>query len=263
MKEESIKRSARSILSGRWPEAIGVVTIGLVALLLESTLASLLQYVFFSKLIQLGTFLSLVTLALDLFVFSPLYLGIIRWFWQITGGEDEPVASVLIYYQNAENYFLTIKLRLSLWWRVIVAALISMSPAIAVMIAAEAFNSIGGNLSHLYSPFSTASSVLLVLGAVVTLIYLLRFFLVPAILFSDKGVTVTDAFRLSKALTYKKRGRAFFTLILSFSGWAVLSIFILPIIYTLPFYLASFLIISRNRIDEFVTKSTENTAEKG
>lgn len=263
MKEESIKRSARKILSGRWPEAIGAITLGLIAFSIESILANLLRYIFLLKLIQLDTFLSLTTIIADLFLFSPLYLGIIRWFWQITGGKDEPISSVLIYYQNAEKYFFTIKLRLSLLWRVIVVALISISPAIAIMIVAKIFNYIGGNLSYLYTPFRTAALVLLVLGAIVALIYLVRFFLVPAILFSDKNITITDAFRLSKALTYKKRGRAIAFLVLSFLGWAVLSILLLPIIYTLPFYLASFLIYSRKSIDDFVSKSTENTAENG
>ncbi len=251
----SIKSRARLSLKGKWTSAIAAVAVAFLCLLIESMFAQFLQYVFFKNLEQAFGYINLITLCLDFFAFSPLYLGMLRWFWQITGGVDEPVSSFFYYYENRTNFFRSIKVALSLWWRLILVMAVALLPYVFIKSYALSVLSLGEEFLLIYTTLNIIAIVLAVLGVVLAIAFLTRFYLAIPILFCYENISVSNTFKLSVRLTKRKRTAAFSYLVLGFAGWLLLSIFIIPLIYTVPFFLATFFTYGREKIDLFISES--------
>ncbi len=248
------KATARATLKGKWPEAIGVCAIAALPLIIWLMAIQLVSSVFVLHA-QAISFFTLAVSAADIMCFSPLYLGLLRWFWQITSGVDEPVTTLFYYYRSKSAIFRSALIRLSMLWRVVLAAVICLTPygifKAAVGSLPDTLVQGSGNAHAL----SLVTAVIAALGILVLLLYLSRLYLAIPLLFCDGGLSIQNAFRLSSTISKGFRLSFFAMLVPGFLGWALLSLTAVPLIYTLPLLLASIMAFARHSITIFTLKN--------
>lgn len=248
---KAAKCTASVTLKGKWPAAIGVCMIVAFAVLIRSLAARLLYTVFSLHLSTLRGLLTLSVSAIDLFAFSPLYIGALRWFWQVTAGVDEPVASIFYYYSFSRAYFNAVLVRLNYWWRTVIISVIAFIPySILRSMSKSIPKTVAVNIGY-SALIGFLAVVAAVLGALVVLMFLTKYYLVLPVMFSDDTVTVGNAFRLSAVMSRGNRVTLFFMVIPGFAGWILLSLLVVPMIYTVPYFIASLTVFSRYSITAF------------
>lgn len=260
------KHTARVSLKGKWPAAVGICLLACGCLLLKAlvfmTVSDLLVSFMPSGFLMyaLDAAAAFVVTVLEFFAFSPLYVGILRWFWRVTAGADDPVSSVFCCYDSKADYRKSISMIFAVLWRTLVAVVISFAP-FAYFLAATtslernfAFNSDGERAILYFVCGATA-----VLGGLVVVLYLTRLYLVFPVIFSDDSVTVRDAVKLSKSIAKGNRAVLFYTVI-SFSGWLLLSFLVLPMLFTVPYFVSTMSVFARYSINDRILQA-EKSAE--
>ena len=118
---------------------------------------------------------------------------------------------------------------------------------VEILTSVNFYSLIGINVSEGFLSMYFINSWFLILGVFAGIVVLGRYFLVPAIITANDSTDVREAFKLSKKVASGYIG-SFLTFLLSFAGWLLLSLFAFPLIFTLPYFLASFSEFSRTVI---------------
>lgn len=263
------KNNAKVFLKGKWPKAIGVCTILFLVVLFNMVVEQLFVTLFRAEFVwglgavpdifafdHPGNLLAtLVSLLLGFFVYMPLYLGVARWFWRLTGGVEDPVGQVFYYFSDGWAYRRALGYTLGLQLRMLLASLVVYLPymLVSVLTSAEVFGSGPSTALSILLPltglFSTA-------GTVLYLVYILRFFAAPFLLFSYEEESPRAILRLSARMSYGFKG-GYFGFICSFIGWALLSVLVLPLLYVAAYFLAAQAIYCRYCINGYLRQQAQ------
>ena len=248
----AVKSTAKDSLKGVWPAAI---TVGV--------LLTLTYYfgMFLSELVKAvvpfnDTAVTIVTLAVYLLVlYIPLFLGALRWFWCITAKKPYDKKEVFTYFSSPKKYFRTIGFTLSLLVRLVFCALAAFFPAIiASVLSAPWFYSLLNFTMPMWSAnLPVVANFLEVLGLILFVFLSLRFYLSGLLLVIDDDMHPGEAFYIS-GLISRDFLMNFIILLFSFFGWIIISLFAVPLIFTLPLLIASFTVHGRFAINYYNTK---------
>jgi len=260
------KSTARVTLKKRWPAAIAVSLILLIVFIIEIYFQQLVliiakgDYVWSplqpQNIIYLNQWSNvLATVVSTLFCFTitfPLVLGVLRWFWRTTGGADDSVGGVFYYFSSRNNYLLSVKVFWGFFWRAVAVMAVAFLPYVIVYVATspEVYALFGKSIPLGISSLSSIADFLIVLGLVGLIAFIIRYYLVPSILFWDETVSVHDAFKYSAVVSNGSKG-AYFYFVISFIGWFVLSMLAVPLLFTVPYFLASVTVFSRYVINHY------------
>ena len=96
----------------------------------------------------------------------------------------------------------------------------------------------------------TLNSFLAILAAFGLVFVMLRYYLAPFIFVSNDDLDPAEAVNMSKIIA-KRTGADFFGLVLSFIPWLLLSIFVAPLIFTLPYFISSYCVHCRFAITDY------------
>ena len=270
------KSTARVTLKKRWPAAIAVslilLTVFIIGIYFQQLLLTILKGdnvwspLEPQNIIYLNQWSNvLVTVASTLFSFIitfPLVLGVLRWFWRITGGADDSVGGVFYYFSSVNNYILSLKVFWGFFWRTVALTAIVFLPYMIVYAATspEVYALFGTSVPLGISSLSSIADFLVILGLVGLIVFIIRYYLVTSILFWDETISVHDAFKYS-AVVSKGSKSAYFYFVISFIGWFVLSLLAVPLLFTVPYFLASVTVFSRYVINHY--QRTQNMAPQG
>ena len=116
-----VKTTARAALKGRWVEAVTVSSLGLFSLLIVSFIQSIVSISNNEWLMRAS---SIVAVIFSIFVLSPLFLGIIRFFWRLTDSAKDDMSSVFYYFGSRSRYLRAIKLTFIIGWRILTAIIL-------------------------------------------------------------------------------------------------------------------------------------------
>ncbi|MBR4123622.1 MAG: hypothetical protein IKT93_04315 [Clostridia bacterium] len=210
---------------------------------------------YYFKISLLG---EIVFFLLLFFIFLPMLLGLLRFYWRmILGVTDKPI-SVFYNFSDLQKYKKAIKLQTVFLIKAFVRGIALFLPAILVkLISQEYFYDFfglpmplwAGNLLPVFNGLVTFSLVIL-------LFLMLKFYLSPMLYVADENIDVDEAIHMSNIIS-KKSGIDFIYLCASFIGWIILSLLVFPLIFTLPYMLLSYLYHSRFAIAEY-NKHIEN-----
>lgn len=267
---KAARSTGRISLKGKWTQSIAVgfvaVSAGFVLNLLEVALRMFLQPAINTlhfPLLWVEHFrpVELIVDALSflffLFIFLPLLLGCLRWFWRMTAGANDSVGTVFYYFSTPQDYFESIALFARLTVRFLLTILVLFSPAfILKLLMTPQFSQLVG-LSETVNnvTFTPLYSILCIIAFVVTVLTLSRLFLAPVIMVDNDGITAKKSIKMSSIMTTGLVG-AFWGFVFSFIGWFLLCLLAVPAILIIPYFIASFAVFSRYCIFEYKRKTS-------
>lgn len=180
-----------------------------------------------------------VFFAVSLFLFSPLFWGCYRIFFLIARDERPPLSEIFCYFENGLyrralkfTFFLAVKILLRLF-----VSFIPLGASMMIFIFTPLKNSI--------SPVFAAASVSVLTAAGTALFVYLSAGLVyaPTSFTMMPTLSCSAHFRRSADICRNQKGDIIL-FFLSFILWYLLSFFIIPMLWTVPYFFVTFIVFS-------------------
>jgi uncharacterized membrane protein len=281
-----LKSNAKRALRGNWGKAIAapallVLCWGLLSLFRQYALdlfegypgaQAWTEFSISELLLFRASSAETIILAIFLFVVIlleiPLLLGIMRWYYRMIQGEAIPFADIFLYYESLRLYCKAIWLFITVFVRSLLWAFAFLTPPSAMLglslqMVGNRFRPLFGNaqLSVTVGTMGvTISTILLALTAVLYAVFMNRYTLTFYLFFDNPDTKITDLIKTS--IHYTKGYRASLAAFaLSFIGWFLLCILILPLFYVVPYGVASITLYARYIIERCHRETVEHTRE--
>lgn len=249
-----LKENAKRALSGQWSPAIAIVLliagVGLLFSLFEMVCTIALDLPGFMDILNTPEVyfddvmgrsgmvfgLSTLTLLLSYVILTPLKLGELGWYYEAGKHQQEGIASIFEYFGSVKLYLRSVLLNLAIGLRVALVGLLLLLPA-TLCFATGAYLWQNGS-----DPFEKmlilgiflGGVVLMAVGLLFSLIYQKRYFVAPYLVVSHLEITIGKALKTSVAAT-KGRQCSLVLFDLSFIGWYLLSLLVLPLLFVRPY----------------------------
>lgn len=241
-----IKKTARTALSEHWLSAVAVSTVLIFVFFIGMLTASLVSV--FAKTVGYIIFLGLYLV----FAFCPLLLGVLYWFRRLLWSQNDSVVLIFKYFTDKSEYKRAMHLILILTVKFITVAVTVYFPCIIVWILSSEwfYDLIGGSLPVWTSSLWTLNSFLAIIASFALVAVMIRYYLAPYLFVSNDNIHPAEAVNMSTVIS-KRTGADFFGLVLSFAGWFILSLFVAPLIFTLPYFLMSYIVHCRYAVTAY------------
>lgn len=198
------------------------------------------------------------------FVVCPLFLGVLSYFRRLLWQQNDSVLIIFKYFSNAAEYKRALHFSFLIGIRLMFTALVLYLPCIIVWLLSneQLYSFFNISLPLWTSNLWALNSFLGFIASLALVFVMLKFYLAPFIFVSNDSIDPAEAVNMSTIIS-KRTGADFFGLVLSFAGWILLSLFVAPLIFTLPYFIASygvhcrFAITAYNRdVDRFNASNT-------
>ncbi len=232
----TIKKEARNILKNNYSD-IFVATISVLAVwYIFNLLCSILE-IFTTAILAEG-----LLLLLSVFLFAPLVLGFLRYLWRVSSGVTDNPVTVFYYFTGFRLYFKSLRLVISLCIRIGLCYLIFLIPyfALQVITGTWIYETLDITVPLWTLNLSNVITVLHYVAVLATVFACFKYYLAPMIFVVDETIDTAEAVHMSTVIA-KKTSFDFIFMVFSFIGWIILSLLALPLIYTLPYMLLSYL----------------------
>lgn len=188
---------------------------------------------------DIGYIISLALLLL--FVISPLALGVLYYFRRLLWNQDDSALIIFKYFANTAEYKHALQFSFLIGIRLALSAAILYLPCIIVWLLSneQIYSLLGVSLPIWTSNLWALNSFLAFVASLALVFVMLKFYLAPFIFVSNDSLDPAEAVNMSTIIS-KRTGADFFGLVLSFAGWILLSLFVAPLIFTLPYFIASY-----------------------
>lgn len=249
-----LKSKAKESLKGKWSVAIAA-SMTLVALsLLDIILQYILMSVFrvdavwsvvepttvphYSRIAGYG--ITVFSSLYSLFLFVPFAMGVLRWFWKNSHGEEVSLSEVFYYFSSGKRFFKTVYLAFLLFLCVCLGAVVCFLPYVMMVLLAKPqfYALFGAGMPLWVSSLFPLTQFFEVAGMFLFICWVARYmlFFVPFFADSEQSAVkiIAESVRLTKGKLIRLVGFIF-----SFLGWLILCVFVLPMVFVIPFALAS------------------------
>jgi hypothetical protein len=255
-----IKNEAKHILKNRWSTALAISFIILAMLFLGVAGFGLIHSLFINilgKVSAIAIALVFVTLLWQ-FLGVPLLYGTLRWTWYSSLNNDIPFYEIFYYFGSGYNYIRAISLGFRIFLRIVIILALCFTPSIIILVACmpQLYNFLNFPMPYFVSSLWALGNVLELFGGTLSVILLLRYVSAPILLINNEKLSPQEALNFSVIISKFANGRTL-SFLLSFSGWLIISILILPLLYAIPFFFVSYSIYCKylmenyNRIVDF------------
>ncbi len=259
-----LKSNAKHAMSGAWGRAVGILFIAAIPTLLINLLEYAIRLVSgvpefvdyagtpnvafddLSNLALASSLISVLILILMFIITTPLQQGVLRWYYRRTGGEDDGVSAVFYYFETAKDYFKSFWLYFQIGLRMLLWEILLAIPLLAGGgVLVYAMRGLDGELPPVVKLAAGILAVIWVtIMAILSVMISLRYMLAPYILAEHPEIKVRKAIKQGVRLVKGYKG-SLFVFGLSFIGWYLLCIFIVPAFFVLPYVAASFAMYAR------------------
>ena len=243
-----VKANARTSLSNKWPKAIGIGAIFLSILCLYAVLLDLIS---FPLSIMFGNFTSLFIKVATLVILSqffamPLLYGMLRWFWFTSADYDVPIKEIFCYFLSGKEYLRAFSLSIRIFTRSSSILLLCFSPSLIIVAISSptTYDILDTAMPYWASSVWALGNMLTIFGIIMSFVLLLRYFAAPILMINDPSITPHEALDLSVIITKNVSGKTL-SFVLSFFGWFALSLLYVPVIFTIPYFLACYSVYCR------------------
>lgn len=250
----NIKAEAKFSLKDKWPKALGIGALVISAFCLIYVFFSML-YLMFSKTLgsMWGMVLSLIpAFFIWQFFGVPLLYGALRWFWFTATGEDIPVNETFFYFSRTKEYIRSVSLGFRIFCRIVAILFVCFLPSgiISVLCRPALYDMLNFAMPFFVSSLWSLGNVMTLFGTILSTILLLRYFAAPILMINDNNISPQEALHLSSIISKQVNGKTF-AFLLSFLGWAMLSLLVIPMLYILPFFMASYAVYCKYLIENY------------
>lgn len=250
--EKTIRAQARAILRGGWMKAVfGMILLLLGAAFVDciSSVITLVYLEYFSEIQWLDIyylFVAIIDFAV-VFLISPIINGYIRMFYR--GATNNLYQTEdLFYYFKKPYYGKALSINISFFLRMLLPTIIAFSPVIA-------FNVFCSVTETEFPIAPLFNFILCILSTLITVLWSFKYFLVYIYAVDFEYLGTRELFQSSKRMMKGKTGLVS-KLFFSFWPWLLLSLTVLPILYTGP-YLTQALCICAKWIARSETSATQ------
>lgn len=230
--EKTIRNQARATLRGGWMKAIAALLILFAGAAFVDCVISLLSFLFNHEnqtelwLDVLNYSVTPVVGFITAFLISPLFNGYIRVFYRAAENNSYDISDMFYYFQKG-HYGKALSININLVLRMILPTIIAFSPVIIYIIICEVNE-------YDFPAMSFFLFILSVLSTLITVLWSFKYFLVYIYAVDFEYLSARELFKFSKEMMRGKTGMAA-KLLFSFFPWLLLSLTILPILYTAPY----------------------------
>lgn len=253
---KQVKYNARRCLCNNWGKTVSIVLLStaiyLLFIIIEMIANILLQLpAGASSPASAGSetwivsfILSIVMATGSFLLIIPLELGITRWYYSLSDGISEDILNIFGCFSNRKMFFRSLWLSLNVGVRILLHGLRYLAlPAAGIGFSLWMLRSPTAASSFAGSLALVLSGALFLLFAVFWLIHIQKYFLAKYYLL-DGQTTVGKAIRSSVHATHGIRDEIFLFQ-LSFLGWGLCSLLILPLLYVSAYYSMSAMLYAR------------------
>lgn len=228
-----IKKAAKSIVKEKLILSF-IISAVLLSVFLIGQIVSELFFEVFGNICS-----AVVSVILLLFAELPLLLGAIRYYSQAVEGIKEGINGIFFYFSSKEQYLRAVRFLINSF---IVIAFFTVA-VMFIPVCLWAFSKpVTYGFLHLSIPlwapiFSTVSSFLMIIGTVILAFILLKYYLCPYLFVCNDKMDIKKVFKIS--LSIQRRTKIDFVyLVISMLLYILISLPILPLIFTLPLFLS-------------------------
>ena len=185
-------------------------------------------------------------------VIIPVFLGLIRFYWRALFAVVDNPLNIFYYFGEKKRYIKCLKITFAVIIKALPVCVILYIPYLLVWLVTQNFTY---DIFNITMPLWTANlsnvAIILHIFADITIkLYFLKFYIVPVLFAANEDMSISDIINMSRILSYKS-AVDFIFLILSLLFWLALSLFILPLIFTMPYILLSFTVHTKGVISEY------------
>lgn len=236
-----IKKTAKTALQGKYLRCLVASAIPIFLIFVIIIASELFLYARALQFLYWTTFILLF-----IFLLQPLYLGTLRFFWRsFSESIDDPV-TVFYYFSDVSHYKRALGLVFRLTFRLLWCGLLFFAPAIITSVLADSriYDFIGIDMPNFASSMWIVSGFLETLGVLAVLWIILKSYLAPFLLVADENMEPDEAVHMSKIIS-KGTVFDFIVLIICFIHWLLLSVLVLPALFTVPYMIFAYLVHAR------------------
>lgn len=225
----------------------------------SAAVTTVLIFVYFS-IVLIGSVVSyfagnigyVIAVALLIFVASPLLLGVIYYFRRLLWEQDDSVLVIFKYFSSASEYRRALHLCFLIGLKLAITALCLYMPCIIVSVLANEriYSLFDISLPVWASNLWALNSFLAFIASLGLIFIMLKYYLAPFIFVGNDNIHPAEAVNMSTIIS-KRTGADFFGLVLTFVGWLLLSAFVAPLIFTVPYFIASYAVHCRYAITAY------------
>lgn len=251
--EKKIKIQAKKALTGNWPGAVGAVLLALCIMLfisipadvviisLELLLSKIAETFAGVKLLVdnfqiIYTLLVPVGVILPLFLISPIFTGVLKYFYSLAKNSDADFSEVFAY--CGKKYFRALSLNFSLLLRCFLRIYLPLLPYIGIRNTMNLLTYNKESLAFWEIMWYAVSYALLFIGIIVAVRLCTGHFLSFFVFFEDETLSNKELVVFSKD-SMKSFKNSMLRLALSMSPWIIICITVIPAIFVLPYILTS------------------------
>ncbi len=241
-----VKTTALTALNGNMLSAIFAGLVFLFSCLICERSVSILLYVsaFPAYLVVLAL--------LSVFFLAPVFLGLVRFVWRLLFGAIDSPLAVFYYISNPKNYLKALKFIGLLFLKAVPMGLVFFTPIYVLrLLTNDSFYELFDISIPLWAANLDSVSLIVKTFAIVALIfYMLKFYIAPILFVADEDMDVQETLHMSTVIS-RKSALDFIYLFSSFAIWIILSFFIIPLVFTLPYMVAAYAVHVRFSVAEY------------
>lgn len=241
-----IKKAAKASLKERWGGSIFSVSILIAIYFICSYIASLFSFTF-------GNIAATVFIyALEIFVFSPAALGLLRYFWRIVYNETDNPIAIFYYFSSLKIYWRSMSIIFTIAFKVFIFSLLLNIPIFILKALSHSvlYEFIGLSMPVWTVNLANVTVILKIIANIGLVFIMLKFYLAPMLFIADDNMDAAEAMHMSSIIS-KRSSVDFIYLGFSFFGWILLSVLVIPVIFTVPYILTSYLTHAKFAVTEY------------
>ena len=242
----AVKKTAKTALKGKYLRSI---ICGMTVICAEIT-AVIIFEITAGIIGMIPAFILLA--ALNIFIVLPLFMGAMYFFRRLVWGADDNVILTFEPFSSREKYKRTLGFVLLYIGKLIEYAVPLFLPSVASQILSSAsfYDLIDTSMPVWASNLWVLTAFLRIIGAVVLFFAMLKFYLAPFIFVSNDEISVFEAMKISSVIS-KRTSSEFIFLIFSFVLYIIISLFLMPLPFVLPLFIAAYIVHSRFAVAQY------------
>ena len=205
----------------------------------------------FNRAIAISLAITAGVFVLQLIIIAPLTLGISRCLYKAAGSEPTGCGEIFEYYSSLSLLWRAVRFRFSIFMRQLFYIILLFVPAglCAFFLNADIQYTLGLNLTGgAAMSIRFLGAALAICGIFLSVIVFLRYLLTEYVIAADHSVKIPKGIKVGVAMIKGYR-TIFLALFMSMFGWFVLCLFILPLVFVLPYLWACMAVYSRRIIE--------------
>ena len=236
----AVKETAKTILKGNYYRCILATLIPVFSSLILALTSSVIGIVF-------GDILAYVLLAvMNIFVVLPMFLGLFRFFRRLMWNEKDNIISVFHYLGNKEVYKKAIKHCLVFILRLLSIGILVYLPSIliALLSSGQIYELLNVDMPEIFRSLAEAQTIITTISTAIFIFFALKYYLTPFLLVADEDMDIGEALYMSKVIS-RKSTLDFAGLFFGMSFWILVSVFLVPLPFTLPYIILAYMVHCR------------------